>query len=56
MMAKYLYESQQILFPDGLILLILDTYAAHRSAEVRAVARDLGIELIFIRPECTDRV
>jgi transposase len=55
-MAKYLHQLRQGVFPDGPILLILDTYAAHRSAEVRAVARDLGIDLIFIPLGCTDLV
>jgi hypothetical protein len=38
------YVMQQAVFSDRPILLIVNTYTAHRSAEVRAVARDLEIE------------
>ena len=34
--------------------LVLDTYAAHRTASVRARAQELGIDLIFIPPGATD--
>jgi hypothetical protein len=34
--------------------MILDTYSAHRSAEVREMARLWGIDLVFTPPGCTD--
>jgi hypothetical protein len=34
----------------------LDTYSAHRSAEVREMARLWGIDLVFIPPGCTDQL
>lgn len=34
--------------------LVLDTYAAHRCDSVKAKAAELGIELVFIPPGCTD--
>jgi hypothetical protein len=55
-MVEYLLKLRQEVFPDGPILLILDTYAAHRSASVRAIAETLHIDLIFIPPGCTDRL
>jgi hypothetical protein len=52
----YFRQLRQKLFPDGPLLVILDTYAAHRSADVRSVAALYGIELVFIPPGCTDRL
>jgi hypothetical protein len=46
---------RQVVFQDGQILSILDTDAANRSVQVRAVARDLAIELMFIPGACADR-
>jgi hypothetical protein len=43
-------------FPDGPIWLISDAYSAHRSAEIREMARLSGIDLVFIPPGCTDRL
>jgi hypothetical protein len=55
-LAEYLQRLRHEQFPEGPIVLILDTYSAHRSAAVKAVAEQLGIELIFIPPGCTDRL
>jgi hypothetical protein len=55
-MCGYFHELRRKLFPTGDVLLILDTYAAHRSADVRAVATLYEIELVFIPPGCTDRL
>jgi hypothetical protein len=55
-MCEYLRGLRQRLYPDGPLLVLLDTYTAHRTAQVRATAADLKIDLIFIPPGCTDRV
>jgi hypothetical protein len=56
-MCGYFAQLRQKLFPDAdPVLVILDTYAAHRSAEVREVAALWGIDLVFIPPGCTDRL
>jgi hypothetical protein len=39
---------------DGLIHLLLDSYSAHRTREVRATATGRGITLHFIPPGLTD--
>jgi hypothetical protein len=54
-MCGYLLQLRKKLFQEGPLLVILDTYAAHRSREVRAIAELCCIDLIFIPPGCTDR-
>jgi hypothetical protein len=53
-MCRYFAFLRRRLFPDGPVLLILDTYAAHRAEIVREIARLWGIDLVFIPPGCTD--
>jgi hypothetical protein len=55
-MCQYLREMRLKMYPDGPLLILLDTYTAHRTAAVRATAAELKIDLIFIPPGCTDRV
>jgi hypothetical protein len=55
-MANYLTRLRQDRFQDGSILLILGTYSIHKSAEVRATARQVAIDHIFIPSGCTDRL
>jgi hypothetical protein len=55
-MLDYFAMLRRNLFPTGPLLVILDTYAAHRSANVREAAKNLQIDLIFIPPGCTDRL
>jgi hypothetical protein len=54
-MCSYLHHLRQIPeYADGPLVVILDTYSAHRTAAVKATAEELGIELEFIPPGCTD--
>jgi hypothetical protein len=56
-MCRYFADLRRRLFPDGApVLVILDTYSAHRSEIVREIARLWGIDLVFIPPGCTDRL
>jgi hypothetical protein len=55
-MCSYLAHLRQTIFPHGKLLLLLDTYAAHGSAAVKDTAEQLGIDLVFIPPGCTDRL
>jgi hypothetical protein len=38
------------------LIVILDTYVAHRAHLVRSMARQCNITLVFIPPGCTDRL
>jgi hypothetical protein len=55
-MCCYFWHLRHVIFPEGPLSVILDTYSAHRSAEVPAIARLWGINLVFIPPGCTDRL
>jgi hypothetical protein len=55
-MCRYFSILRGELFPSGPLLLILDSYSAHRSAGVRAVAQLWVITLVFIPPGCTDKL
>jgi hypothetical protein len=55
-MCRYLAHLRDALFKDGPLLVILDTYAAHRAQAVRDAARLCNIDLLFIPPGCTDRL
>jgi hypothetical protein len=44
------------LFPDGHLVLLFDTYSAHRASLAREAVEQCGIELMFIPPGCTDRL
>jgi hypothetical protein len=43
-------------FREGPLIVLLDTYAAHRCARVREVAAVLEIDLVFIPPGATDKL
>lgn len=53
-MLQYLKHLRDFLGHGERICLILDTYAAHRTASVKQKAEELNIELLFIPPGCTD--
>jgi hypothetical protein len=55
-MCCHLWHLRHELFHEGPLVIILDTYAAHRAKEVREIAQLWGIELVFIPPGCTDRL
>jgi hypothetical protein len=55
-MCRYFAILRHELSPDGPLVVILDAYAAHRSREVREVARLWEIQLVFIPPVCTDKL
>jgi hypothetical protein len=55
-MCGYFGMLRRELFPEGPLVVILDTYSAHRSREVREVAQLWEIELLFIPPGCTDKL
>jgi hypothetical protein len=42
------------LYPTGPLVVLLETFAAHRALVTRAAAEHWGLELIFIPPGCTD--
>jgi hypothetical protein len=49
-MARYLFQIRDVLFQDGPLLIILDSYSAHRATIVREAARACNIDLLFISP------
>lgn len=53
-MCGYFERLRRDLFPEGPLILILDTYSAHRAQVVREVAHLWEIQLVFIPPGCTD--
>jgi hypothetical protein len=55
-MCRYLQLLREHLYPTGPLVILLDTYAAHRAAVTREAAARLQIELVFIPPGCTDRL
>jgi hypothetical protein len=55
-MCRYFSILRRELFPSGPLILILDSYSAHRSANVRAVAQLWEITLVFVPPGCTDKL
>jgi hypothetical protein len=55
-MCRYFELLRVHLDPDGPLVLVLDTYSAHRAEAVRAAAAIWNIELLFIPPGCTDRL
>ena len=55
-MCAYFAMLRRELFPHGPLVVILDTYSAHRAQVVREVAQLWGIELVFIPPGCTDKL
>jgi hypothetical protein len=55
-MCRYFTMLRQELYREGLLIVILDAYAAHRSPEVREIARLWEIQLVFIPPGCTDKL
>jgi hypothetical protein len=55
-MCRYFAILRQELYPEGPLIVILDAYAAHRSREVREIARLWEIQLVFIPPGCTDKL
>jgi hypothetical protein len=55
-MTQWMPCPRQEVYPTGPLLLIIGTYSAHRCEETKAVARELGIDLEFIPPGCTDRL
>ena len=56
-MKAWLNELRDKVYPDNApVLLIMDTYAAHRGDEVRGHALALNIDVEFIPPGCTDRL
>ena len=55
-MCRYFQLLREHLYPTGPLIVLLDTYAAHRAAVTREAAARLQIELVFIAPGCTDRL
>jgi hypothetical protein len=55
-MLRYFQLLRENLYPTGPLVLLLDTYSAHRAAATKEAAMQLGIELVFIPPGCTDRL
>jgi hypothetical protein len=55
-MCTYLALLRMRAYPDGRLVVMLDTYSAHRAQVVREAAERHGIELLFIPPGCTDRL
>jgi hypothetical protein len=53
-MCSYLRHLRQDSYPEGPLVVILDTDSAHRTELVKATAAGLGIELEFVPPGCTD--
>jgi hypothetical protein len=53
-MCRYVEELRATHCPDGGLVVILDTYSAHRTDAVKSTAAQLGIRLEFIPPGCTD--
>jgi transposase len=47
-MSHYFKLLRNELFPDGHIMVLLDTYAAHRANLVRETAEQCRIKLVFI--------
>jgi hypothetical protein len=45
---------RQHLYPTGPLIVLLDTFAAHRAMITKAVAEEWGIDLISIPPGCID--
>jgi transposase len=50
------FERLRTIYPDGVLVVMLDSYSAHRSEIVKEYARGLKIKLLFIPPRCTDRL
>jgi hypothetical protein len=55
-MTQWLRYLREKVYPTGPLLLIMDTYSAHRCEQTKSVARELEIDLEFIPPGCTDRL
>jgi hypothetical protein len=55
-MARYLAHLRRSIFQDGPVLLLLDTYSAHRAKIGREAARICNIDFLFIPPGGTDRL
>ena len=55
-MCRYFQLLREHLYPTGPLVVLLDTYAAHRSAATKEAAARLEIELVFIPPGCTDQL
>jgi hypothetical protein len=55
-MCDYFGYLRHDLYREGPLVVILDTYSAHRAQDVRAVAQAYEIDLVFIPPGCTDRL
>jgi hypothetical protein len=53
-MSNYFRLLREQLYPSGPLVVLLDTFAAHRALTTRAAADHWGVELIFIPPGCTD--
>jgi hypothetical protein len=52
----YLKLLRSEFFPDGRLVVLLETYSAHRTNLVREAAEQCGIELMFIPPGCAERL
>jgi hypothetical protein len=55
-MCRYFASLRREQFPEGRLVLMSDTYSAHRSCEVREIAQLWEIKLVFIPPGCTDKL
>jgi hypothetical protein len=55
-MCRYFQLLREHLYHTGPLVILLDTYAAHRAAATRDAAARLQVELVFIPPGCTDRL
>lgn len=53
-MCEYLRLMREKLYPEGPLVILLDTFSAHRTPVVRAAADHWNIQLVFIPPGCTD--
>jgi hypothetical protein len=42
--------------PDGELVVMLDTYSAHRAEEINNYAKALNVTLLFLPPGCTDQL
>jgi hypothetical protein len=55
-MRRYFAILRQELYRAGPLIVVLDAYPAHRSREVREITRLWEIQLVFIPPDCTDKL
>jgi hypothetical protein len=55
-MCEYFTYLKEQHYPEGRLVIVLDTYSAHRAEIVKNAARGLGFKLKFIPPGCTDRL